>query len=215
MRIIKSMWLGLLFLPMLANATVTQVTLWQPEPGKTMQMLQVATEAKAMHSKLGAQADMAIDAMGRLHFIMAFEDWETWGAYRAKMAASAEMQAFVAKIQTDPPARQVENFLLNQPLEAVPNQVYSVLVFEPMPGRFGELMQAAMKASEIHTKDGATVGINVDQVGNMHYVMSFESWAAWGAFRDNRSAEWTAFNAAYLSDPSGKLVTNYLARRLP
>lgn len=101
MRIIKSMWLGLLFLPMLANATVTQVTLWQPEPGKTMQMLQVATEAKAMHAKLGAQADMAIDAMGRLHFIMAFEDWETWGAYRAKMAASAEMQAFVSRSATE------------------------------------------------------------------------------------------------------------------
>ena len=61
-----------LMLPFAAIAQVTHVTLWEPLPGKSADMLAIANQAVQLHQKLGAQSGAALDTMGRLHFFMPF-----------------------------------------------------------------------------------------------------------------------------------------------
>lgn len=213
-KLIKLITITLLF-SNAAIADVTHVTLWEPMPGKSAQMLATASEAAEVHKSLGAQPGVAVDTMGRLHFIMSFADWAAWGAYQEKAATSKTMQSFVAKISAAPPATQIESFMLNQPLPAPPGGVYNVFVWEVFPGRGAQMMEAAMQASAIHTKDGANVAINLDQKGRLHYVMSFDNWQQWGAFQDNPSKAWQSFFSEFNADPAGKVVQTYMARQVP
>ena len=58
-----------LTLPTLALAQVTQVTLWEPLPGKTSEMMATAAKGLALSKKLGLQTGLALDTHGRLHYI--------------------------------------------------------------------------------------------------------------------------------------------------
>ena len=96
----------LMLLPSMAVATVTHVTLWEALPGKSAQMMATAAKAVELNQKLGMQAMTAVDSRGRLHFAMPFEDWAQWGEYQAKVAADADMQAFIQGYSTNPSAMQ-------------------------------------------------------------------------------------------------------------
>ena len=205
----------LLLLPSMALATVTHVTLWEPLPGKSAQMMATAAKAVKINKKLGTQAVTAIDAHGRLHFAMAFEDWAQWGEYQTKAAADADMQAFVQDYSTSPSAVQLDSFMLNQPLPGAPGNVYNVFIWEAYEGRSVDMLNKAMEAAAIHQADGVSIAVNVDQLGRLHYVMSFDSWADWGKLQDTPSAEWTAFMGDFQSNPASKIVQTFLARQLP
>jgi hypothetical protein len=93
--------------------------------------------------------------------------------------------------------------------------VYQVFVWEPYNGRSAELFEIATEASTIHAKSGAGIAINIDQLGRMHYVMSFDSWSQWGKFQDNPSAEWTTFWTSFQDNPPGKIIETYMANQIP
>ena len=204
-----------LLLPSMAMATVTHVTLWEPLPGKSAQMMTTAAKAVELNKKLGMQAVTAIDTHGRLHFAMAFDDWAQWGEYQARAAADADMQAFVQGYSTNPSAVQLDSFMLNQPLPSAPGSVYNVFIWEAYEGRSVDMLNKAMEAAAIHQADGVSIAVNVDQLGRLHYVMSFDNWADWGKLQDAPSAKWTAFMSDFQSDPTGKIVQTFLARQLP
>ena len=203
-----------LMLPLAAIAQVTHVTLWEPLPGKSADMVAIANKAVQLHQKLGAQSGAALDTMGRLHFFMPFEDWAAWGAYQSKMAESKEMQDFIRSYTVNPAAHQIESFMLDQPLSNIPRHVYNVFVWQPFEGRSVELLETALKAAAIHKKDGASVAVNTDQLGRVHYVMAFDSWEEWGAFQDSPSVSSAALMAEFQQNPSGKVVQTYMARSL-
>jgi len=205
----------LLLLPSMAMATVTHVTLWEPLPGQSAQMMATAAKAVELNKKLGMQAVTAIDTHGRLHFAMAFDDWAQWGEYQAKAAADADMQAFVQGYSTNPSAVQLDSFMLNQPLPSAPGNVYNVFIWEAYEGRSVDMLNKAMEAAAIHQADGVSIAVNVDQLGRLHYVMSFDSWADWGKLQDAPSAKWTAFMGDFQSNPAGEIVQTFLARQLP
>ena len=205
----------LLMLPSMASATVTHVTLWEPLPGMSAQMMATAAKAVKLNKKLGTQAVTAIDAHGRLHFAMAFEDWAQWGEYQTRAAADADMQAFVQDYSASPSAVQLDSFMLNQPLPGAPGKVYNVFIWEAYEGRSVDMLNKAMEAAAIHQADGVSIAVNVDQLSRLHYVMSFDSWADWGKLQDAPSAEWTAFMGDFQSNPAGKIVQTFLARQLP
>jgi hypothetical protein len=146
---------------------------------------------------------------------MAFEDWAQWGEYQTKAAADADMQAFVQDYSTSPSAVQLDSFMLNQPLPGAPGNVYNVFIWEAYEGRSVDMLNKAMEAAAIHQADGVSIAVNVDQLGRLHYVMSFDSWADWGKLQDTPSAEWTAFMGDFQSNPAGKIVQTFLARQLP
>ena len=205
----------ILLLPALTVAQVTQVTLWEPLPGKSDEMMATAAQGVAISKKLGLQPALALDTHGRLHYITTFEDWESWGEFQAKAAADPEMQAFVSGYTRNPSATQLESFMLDEPLSGVPGSVYHVFVWQPYEGRTSELFAKANEASKIHSKAGAGVAINMDQLGRMHYVMSFENWSEWGKFQDNPTSDWANFWSAFLENPPGKVIETYMASQIP
>jgi len=48
----------------------------------------------------------------------------------------------------------------------------------------------------------------------MHYVMSFDSWEAWGKFQDTPNEEFSEFLAKYNKNPAAKLVKVYTASQV-
>jgi hypothetical protein len=204
-----------LMFPSLVLAQVTQVTLWEPLPGKSSEMIATAAKGVALSKKLGLQPGLALDTHGRLHYITSFQDWVAWGKFQARAAADPAMQAFIADYTKNPSATQLESFMLDEPLSGVPGNVYQVFVWEPLSGRSAELFAKATEASKIHAKSGARIAINADQLGRMHYVMSFDSWSQWGKFQDNPSAAWTVFWTSFQDNPPGKVIQTYMANQIP
>ena len=75
---------------MYATADVGSGTLWDPVAGRTDELYEVATQAKAIQEKLGANVSIATDQDGKMHFFSAFDNWESWGKFQAKLAANAD-----------------------------------------------------------------------------------------------------------------------------
>ena len=128
------------------------------------------------------------------------------------MTADEDMQAFVRGYSA-PSAVQLDSFMLNQPLPGEPGNVYNVFIWESYEGRSADMMTKAMDAA-IHQADGVSIAINVDQLGRLHYVMSFDSWADWGKLQDAPSTKWTDF-VGNSSESARQGRTNILARQLP
>jgi hypothetical protein len=87
--------------------------------------------------------------------------------------------------------------------------VTEVHQWQPQPGKFAAFMKGAEEARAIHEKFGAVVFIGIDQMGLVHYAMTFPDWGAWGEFGDkvSTSKEWADFNTKYdTADPNGKHV---------
>lgn len=97
----------------------------------------------------------------------------------------------------------------------LPSKVYQVFVWEAFPGRRAQMIDSATTAQPLHEKLGASVGINMDQMGRLHYLMSFDTWAEWAKFQDTGSSdEVSTFFAEFYSNPSAKLVEVYNVTRV-
>jgi hypothetical protein len=197
-------------------ADVLVVNIWHPMPGKGAVTLQNAQEAKVIHAKMGVNTIVGVDQMGRVHYGMGFPSWEAWGQFQAKAQANAEWSAFVAKIGQAPSAELEDVYLMNQPAPGPVGRVYQVFIWKSMPGQAAKTLQTAMGAKPIQEKLGAKVGINVDQLGRMHYVLSFDSWDAWAKFQSASAAskEWTDYIGAFNANPSAELVKIYMANQV-
>lgn len=198
-----------------ASADVLEVRLWKAIPGNSAQLTQHASEARSIQLKLGGQVVVATDRQGRLHYATAHKNWVEWAAFQEKLQASDEWTDFAQKIGTAPAATLEAHYLVNQVAPMLPSKVYQVFVWEAFPGRRSQMIESANAAQPLHEKLGASVGINIDQMGRLHYLMSFDTWADWAKFQDTGSSdELTTFFAEFYSNPPGKLVEVYNVTRV-
>ena len=201
----------------LAHSAALNVTIWQPYPGKTSLMMEQAMAAKAIQEKLGATVTMGLENTGRMHYAVGgFDNWQAWAKYAAKLQASAEWAAWLERAQANPGSAQEENYLLNVlPGSNGGGTTYQVFIWEPRDGRINELLAAAAEAKAIHEKAGARVGINVDQMQRMHYVMNFDDLDHWAKMQDTPNPEFEAFLERQRANPAADLVEVYTANRMP
>ena len=198
-----------------AFADVLEVRLWKAIPGNSAQLTQHASEARSIQQKLGGQVVVATDRQGRLHYATAHKNWVEWAAFQEKLQASDEWTDFAQKIGTAPAATLEAHYLINQVVPMLPSKVYQVYVWEAYPGRRAQLIESASTAQPLHEKLGASVGINVDQMGRVHYLMSFDTWGDWAKFQDaDPTDEVSDFFAEFYSNPPGKLVEVYSVTRV-
>jgi hypothetical protein len=54
------------------------VFIWQPRDGRIGDVIESATEAKAIHEKAGARVSIITDQMNRMHYVMNYDDWNHW-----------------------------------------------------------------------------------------------------------------------------------------
>lgn len=210
----KSLFL-ITFVSSCVFADVLEVRLWKAIPGSSAQLMQHASEARSIHLKLGGQVVVATDRQGRLHYATAHKNWVEWAAFQEKLEASDEWTNFAQKIGATPAATLESHYLINQVTPMLPSKVYQVFVWEAFPGRRAQMIDSATTAQPLHEKLGASVGIKMDQMGRLHYLMSFDTWAEWAKFQDTGSSdEVSTFFAEFYSNPSAKLVEVYNVTRV-
>ena len=196
-------------------ADVLEVNIWKSMPGKNPLTMQYGQEVKTIFSKLGARATLGSDLEGRLHVATHFENWQGWAKFRNRLQDSPDWVAFLQKVNANPSAERENHYLLDTVSSSgAPAAMYQVLIFEPELGRGGDLVQAAMQAKAIHEKGKAKVAMHVDQLGNLHYVTSFDSWDAWAKFQDTPDPAFQEFMQEQNKDPTAKLIKVYTATSL-
>jgi hypothetical protein len=64
------------------------------------------------------------------------------------------------------------------------------------------------EARKIHERLGASIGINIDELGDVHYEMTFANWEAWGNFQMRVAAdeEWNQFWTRANQEPMAELL---------
>jgi len=191
-----------------ALADVAAVNIWSPLPGKGAQLYQNAMEAKPIHEKLGATVGIAQDQNGNLHYAVSFKNWTDYGRFEDAMGASTEWQQFWQRISKDPTAELAQTFMVDNPVVAAIKPVSLVYSWDVAPGRTAEFIGICQEAVPIHTRLGASPGINIDELGNVHYEMTFDSWEAWGNYTAKAATdeEWNAFLAKYNGNPIATLT---------
>ena len=193
-------------------ANVSEIRVFKPANGRYMDMMQEAVEARAIQEKLGATVYIGSDQNGNLQYGVTFPDWGAWAAFGAKLQASKDWAAFIKKVDVaNPASTQVNVFYLDTPVvpKTLPvTVVYSWDIDYKVPGAFDKFMAMAQQAVAIQTKLGASPGINVDQLGNVHYETAFDSWASWAKFTAalEKDSEWTALMKKVNDAPTAELV---------
>lgn len=204
----------LLLAPPAALADVLEVTIWAPAAGKAPLTFEYGEDARRIQERLGANVTIAADLRNRMHVVQSFENWTEWAKFGDKLQKDDAWSDFIDRINAEPSAELESQYLLNVVSAGAPGNVYQVFVWQPELGRTNDLIQNALKAETIHEKAGADVAINMDQLGRMHYVVSFESWEAWGKFQDTPNEEFDRFMSEASQDPTGRLVNVYTAESL-
>ena len=192
-----------------AGADVLEVNIWKPNQGQMPEAMALAKEARGIHEKNGGKVTVGSDLAGRLHYAMAAKNWSAWNTIYEKTLGGDQWPSFIAKAQKNPVMELEENYLLNEVVSGKLGKVIQAVVWDPLPGKLGDLIEGATEAKAIHEKGGADVAIMVDQLNRMHYVMSFDSWKAWATFNDTPQEEFQQFLARRSQNPSGKIVRNY------
>jgi hypothetical protein len=210
----KKIFFGLaMLLAASTHAAVTSVFIWDAPPGGDATMIETAMGAKAIHEKLGANVFIGVDQRGRLHYGISAENSAERGALFDKIQASEEFAALMSEAsQADKAATMLTAYNMNVVLgTGVDRKAIHVFQYVPNPGRIGDVLAKMAEAKAIHEKLGATVSVNVDELGWAHYVLNFESWEAQGKFEDSLDGNeaWQAFQAGLAEDPSARLKKVY------
>ena len=178
-------------------------------------MYEHAQEAAKIHTSLGGQVSIASDVEGRMHYVMSAENWTEWAKIGEKLDASEAWQKFGAKLGKESAATREATYMLNSVSAGGAGEVYQVNVWKPAQlGGTQALVATALEAEKIHEKAGADVAVLVDQMGLMHYVVSFDSWAEWAKFADTPNPEFQEFMRRAAEDPKGELVKVYRGSNL-
>lgn len=199
-----------------ASADVSEASLWQPAAGRAAEMYQTATEARAIQEKLGATVFIGTNQLGQMHYVMSFPDWGAWAAFGTKLRASKDWAALIAKFDVpNPNSTQIGSWYLDTPVVAKTQAVglvYSWDIRNDVPGAFDSFMATAQQSVAIHSALGASPGINIDELGNVHYELSFDSWTSWAKFNAalQKNAEWTALLKKANANPTAELVKVYM-----
>ena len=210
----------LIFLMIFGSAMATAkplgVAVWDPAPGKAPQMLASAQAAAEIHRGLGATVAMHLDTLGRLHYVVAFEDWDGWARFNEALPKSDAWRQWQGRAAADPAAKQVENYFMEEVVSPdAPGRFTQIYLWEPLNGNVSAFLRDALQAREIHEAAGVDIAINVDQMNRVHYVMSYPSHAAFAAQRKAPNADFQAFSQRFSAAPIGRLVEVYTVTALP
>lgn len=197
-------------------ADVAQVNIWKAHPGRMADMFNSAMAAKAIHEKLGATVSIATDQHLNMLYVTIFDTWEDWGKFSGKMASSTEWDDYWTKALSNPAAELIETLHVNNPNPAEIKPVAIIYRWDVDPGKTQEMIARATEAISIHNALGASASVNIDDIGDVHYEMTFDSWAAWGKFSaaSQESEAWANFQAKY-SQPIANLVQVYRLNIMP
>lgn len=191
-----------------AWADVAIVNIWEPHPGKAGQLFQNGMEAKPIHEKLGANVAISADQDGNMHYAVIFESWEALGRFQDAGSTSVEWQAFWQRVSQEPTADLQRSYMINNPVVAKAQPVAMVYSWDVEQGATPAFLAICEGARKIHERLGASIGINIDELGDVHYEMTFPSWEAWGKYtaRAADDEEWNQFLANSQQDPVAELI---------
>ena len=85
---------------------VYQVFIWQPRDGRLSDVIETATEAKAIHEKAGARVSIIVDQLNRMHYVMNYDNLNHWA--KTQDTPNEEFAAFWDRQTADPNADLVE-----------------------------------------------------------------------------------------------------------
>ena len=88
-------------------ASVAQVLVWRPRPGRLSDFIKLAARADQLLRKFGATTRtltnlVAGDAAGSITYVIECADMTAFGALQSRLQADAQWQAFLAEINSDP-----------------------------------------------------------------------------------------------------------------
>jgi hypothetical protein len=89
---------------------VIMVFQWRPDPGRGSEFVGLATRAKQIHEKLGADVSIEADEKGHVFYAMNFASWEAQGKFADALAGNEEWSAFQAEVAKNPVAQQVDTY---------------------------------------------------------------------------------------------------------
>ena len=199
-----------------AWAGVTEVRMFEATPGHGADLMKAAVEARAIQQKLGATPFIGTDQMGRMHYVLQFPDWAAWAVFEDKLRASKDWAAFLAKYDLPQPiSKQLAVSYLNSPVVAKTMPVTLVTAFKVNPGKTEAFVAEGQEYVALHTKLGASPGISIDPLGNVVYVLAFDSFASEAKFlaASQASKEQAALDKKTNENPMGQAVDFYLVEQ--
>jgi len=204
----KAIVLCLALLSTYGWSDVAQVNVWSPYPGKGAETYQNAMQAKVIHEKLGASVTISQDQDLNILYVVVFKDWSDYGKFFDAMNSSQEWQVFWQKISAEGAAELIQTFTLNNPVVAEAKPVSMVYSWDVDAGRTPDFISVCEGAMPIHKRLGASPGINIDELGDVHYELTFDSWEAWGNFamKSATDEEWNAYFAKANENPIATLT---------
>ena len=198
------------------KADVAVSNIWSALPGKGSELVQNVMEARAIHEKMGAEVTLFVDHENNIHYVTGFSDWGAWGKFLDSAPDNKEWQEFWQRASEGGAAELSKTFMLEAPVTAKSQPVHMVFSWDVQQGKTPEFLALCQQSKVIHERLGASVGMNVDELANVHYEMSFESWAAYGEFSQKLAAdnEWQKFFTAANAKPTAELVKVWRLSRM-
>ena len=190
------------------QADIALANIWSAEPGNSQQLFMNGMEAKAIHEEMGASVSISADQDGDMHYVVSFPDWAAWGKFQDAAASNEAWQSFWQRVNKVSTAEINATYMLDMATvaESQPaSVVYSWNVDQAKTQDFVALSQISKK---MHERMGASIGILVDELGDVHYEMTFSSWEAFGKFQAKAASdkEWQDFYAESFQDPIASLI---------
>ena len=98
--------------------------------------------------------------------------------------------------------------MINQITVAESQPASVIYSWDVHQGKTQDFVALSQTSKTMHERMGASIGILVDELGDVHYEMTFPSWEAWGKFQEKAASnkEWQAFYAKTLMDPTANLI---------
>ncbi len=217
MKAISVTFALLLALP--AAADVMSVFIWEAPVGHAQSMLANGMKAREMHQEMGATVAVGTDQYFRMHYVVSVPNAAARGKITDTLNTSEQWQTFMQEAsQREGAGKLVKVYNMNV---AVPGskplgQALVVFRYAPNPGQAQDVVGNATRAKQIHDKLGADASVNITEEGEVHYVLSFESWEAQGKFEDalQGNREWNEFWSGVTANPNAELVGVYRVTRI-
>ena len=202
------LFIGLMLACAHLQADVAVVNIWSAIPGNSNQLFKNGMEAKAIHEAMGASVSIATDQQGDMHYVVSFTDWAAWGRFQDAAATNKAWLSFWQRASDQGTAEISGTYMLNMATVAETKPASVVFSWDVEPAKTQDFVALSLKSKAMHERMGASIGILVDELGDVHYEMTFPSWEAWGKFQSKAESdnEWQAFYADSLEDSIASLI---------
>tara|TARA_B110000014_G_scaffold256578_1_gene239872 strand:- start:17709 stop:18401 length:693 start_codon:yes stop_codon:yes gene_type:complete len=202
---------------------ILEVFTWKSSPGKIPTLIQHMRDSAVIHKNLGAEVHAYQLDVGSpnqaFDYVLRWDDLESWAATKEAQGTNKEMINFWKKVGARPSGELIaslEGINLDNTVKANSFDdypIYRVFIWNPAPGKMAEVLNNFAKAKKIHESLGAKIDSyreGIGGTGNLHYLMSFKSWADMAKFSNelDQNKEWIEFQLS--TDPnSSTLVKSF------